>query len=179
MRRYILTGTPGAGKTAVLRLLEQLDYPVVEEAATAVIALRHADGEPEPWRQESFLDSVVELQRRRQLSACPPPGRDVQVFDRSPICTHALATYLGAEITAAVRAEVDRVVTEGVYEPRVFFIRSLGFVERTAARRISYEDSLRFERIHQETYLRFGYNLVDVPPAPLAVRVAAVRSLLV
>jgi predicted ATPase len=30
---YILTGAPGAGKTAVLRLLETSGYPVVEEAA--------------------------------------------------------------------------------------------------------------------------------------------------
>lgn len=63
MRRYILTGTPGAGKTAMLRLLESLGYPVVEEAATAVIALRHAQGEPELSAPESFVDDIVRLQR--------------------------------------------------------------------------------------------------------------------
>jgi predicted ATPase len=39
MPSYILTGAPGAGKTAVLRLLETRGYAVVEEAATDVIAL--------------------------------------------------------------------------------------------------------------------------------------------
>ena len=180
MRRYILTGTPGAGKTAVLRMLEHLGYPVVEEAATAVIALRHAEGVPDPWRHESFVDSIVELQRRRQLAACPPPSTgDIQVYDRAPVCTYALATHLGHPISATLESEVDRVVTERVYERRVFLVRSLGFVEPTAARRISYEDSLRFERVHEETYRRFGYELVDVPPGPLAVRVAAIRPLLV
>jgi predicted ATPase len=45
---YILTGAPGAGKTAVLRLLEVSGYRVVEEAATDVIALGHALGRAEP-----------------------------------------------------------------------------------------------------------------------------------
>lgn len=49
MPAYILTGAPGSGKTAVLRLLETLGYPVVEEAATDVIALANALGCEEPW----------------------------------------------------------------------------------------------------------------------------------
>jgi predicted ATPase len=39
MKRYILTGAPGAGKTAIIRQLELDRFSVVEEAATDVIAL--------------------------------------------------------------------------------------------------------------------------------------------
>ena len=39
MRRFILTGTPGSGKTAIIRQLELDGFSVVEEAATDVIAL--------------------------------------------------------------------------------------------------------------------------------------------
>jgi predicted ATPase len=39
MRRFILTGAPGAGKTAVIRQLEIDGFSVVEEAATDIIAL--------------------------------------------------------------------------------------------------------------------------------------------
>jgi len=38
MRRFIITGAPGAGKTAIIRQLELDGFGVVEEAATAVIA---------------------------------------------------------------------------------------------------------------------------------------------
>jgi predicted ATPase len=178
MRRYILTGTPGAGKTTLLRLLESLGYPAVEEAASAVIALRHAQGEPEPWRRESFVDDIVNLQRWRQRQADTSAGA-IQVYDRSPICTHALSTYLGRPIPPALAAEVDRITAEQVYERQVFFVRNLGFCEPTAARRISFADSLRFERIHEETYRAFGYELVDIPAGPLAERVAAIRRHLV
>lgn len=42
MPRYVLTGAPGAGKTAILRQLEIEGHAVVEEAATDVIALAQA-----------------------------------------------------------------------------------------------------------------------------------------
>ena len=44
MRRFILTGAPGAGKTAIVRELEARGFPVVEEAATDVIAREQAAG---------------------------------------------------------------------------------------------------------------------------------------
>jgi predicted ATPase len=178
MKRYILTGTPGAGKTSVLRLLESLGYAVVEEAATAVIALEHALGRPDPWTTAtSFIDRVVALQRQRELRAS---ARDVDVlfFDRSPICTYALSSYADQPISATLAAEVDRITEGQTYQRDVFFVRNLGFVEPTAARRITFADSLRFERIHEETYRAFGYHLVDIPAAPLTDRVATIRTLI-
>lgn len=108
MPAYILTGAPGSGKTAVLRLLETLGYPVVEEAATDVIALANALGCEEPW--------------------CDPG-----------------------------------------------FIGNQGFIQPTAARRITFEDSLAFEQVHEQTYRDLGFLLADVPAGPLADRVALVR----
>jgi len=67
MKRFILTGTPGAGKTTILRQLEIEGFDVVEEAATNVIALEQAKGVAEPWLQGGFLDMVVDLQRPRLL----------------------------------------------------------------------------------------------------------------
>jgi len=54
---YILTGAPGAGKTAVLRVLETGGYLVVEEAATDVIAVGNALGRAEPWHDHDFRAS--------------------------------------------------------------------------------------------------------------------------
>jgi predicted ATPase len=65
MKRYILTGAPGAGKTAILRHLELDGYGVVEEAATDIIALEQAHGVVEPWSHASFIDAIVNLQRAR------------------------------------------------------------------------------------------------------------------
>jgi hypothetical protein len=85
MPGYILTGTPGSGKTAVLRMLETVGYPVVEEAATDVIALNQALGRDQPWDEPAFIDNIVALQRRRQDRALTGGDGEIVFFDRSPV----------------------------------------------------------------------------------------------
>ena len=165
MTRYILTGAPGAGKTALLRLLERRGHAMVEEAATDVIALEQALGRDQPWTDPAFIDLIVALQRQRQIAA-----QGACFFDRSPACTWALAEFLGFEPSPGLEAEITRIKAEHTYERRVFFIENLGFVTPTAARRISYEDALRFEQVHIETYRRLGYDLVCIPPGELEAR---------
>lgn len=172
MRRFVLTGAPGAGKTTIVNALRARGVAIVAEAATDVIAARQAAGVAEPWTEAGFLERVTALQRRRRLDVTTP----VQVFDRSPVCTLALAVYSGRPVPRTLRDEVRR--TAGLYDRRVLFVRLLGFVTPTAARRICLEESLRFERIHEEVYREQGYELVDVPPAALEARVALVAGYL-
>lgn len=173
MRRFILTGTPGAGKTALLRQLEMDGFGVVEEAATDVIALWQARGIAEAWRQSGFLEAIVELQRLRRIQASQLPDA-VQFHDRSPVCTAALAEYLGLAIPDALSYELKRIKDESIFEKQVFFIRNLGFITHTEARRISWEDALRFERIHEEWYSQLGFELIPVEAGTIEERAAAI-----
>ena len=175
MRRFILTGTPGAGKTAILRQLEMDGFGVVGEAATDVIALGQARGVAEPWTDAAFIDAVVELQIQREMRAAMQPDK-VQFHDRSVVCTAALAAYLGYTYSDSLQAALDRIVRVRVFEKRVFFIRSLGFVEPSAARRISLEEALRFEKIHEETYRKYGFDIQWIEPGSLAERVDTIRQ---
>jgi predicted ATPase len=174
MANFILTGTPGSGKTALLRLLERGGHPVVEEAATDVIAVEQALGEPEPWRRPEFTDQIVALQRSRQRAAPSRPGP--VFFDRSPVCTLALARYLGRAPSAALTAELDRLAASQFYQPAVFFLRGLGFMTPTSARRISLAEALQFERHHELAYRERGFTLIEVPAAPLTDRAALVAG---
>jgi predicted ATPase len=173
MKRYILTGTPGAGKTAILRQLECDGFSVVEEAATDLIALRQAEGIAEPWTHPSFIDAVVELQKHRERRAAQETSV-AQFHDRSVICTVALAAYLGFPVTDVLTREVDRIIAGATFEKRVLFIRSLGFIARTEARRITLDEAVRFEKIHEEMYREFGFEIVSIPPGSVAERVAAI-----
>jgi predicted ATPase len=174
MPAYILTGAPGAGKTAVLRLLETLGYPVVEEAATDVIALGNALGQDEPWRVPGFIDQIVTLQRQRQLAARTAAA--TVFFDRSPVCTLALSRWLNLPASPLLTGEVGRILAEGTYEMTALFLRNQGFVAPTAARRISFADCLAFERVHEQAYRDLGFQLIDVPPGPLADRAELIRQ---
>ena len=70
MRRYIITGAPGAGKTTIVTALRERGYPVVDEAATDVIAREQAAG---PRRavdaRPGFVDAILAC--RAGASSCP------------------------------------------------------------------------------------------------------------
>ncbi len=170
MKRYILTGTPGSGKTTIIRGLELMSYPIVEEAATAFIALEQVKGNLEPWTQPSFIDNIVEMQKQKQLQTTNISS-EVQFFDRSPICTYALSLYLGFPPSKKLLAEIERIKRLNIYQNKVFFIENLGFIENTEARKISFENSLHFEKIHWEVYSSYGYELIKILPKPIEQRI--------
>ncbi len=60
MRRFIITGAPGAGKAAILRQLELDGFSVAEEAATDIIAAAQARG---TGRIPSTLSAAPNLTR--------------------------------------------------------------------------------------------------------------------
>ena len=71
--------------------------------------------------------------------------------------------------------EMERMERGRIFQRKVFFIQNLGTVTKTEARRISYEDALRFERIHEETYRAFGYQVIPVRPGSVRERAEAIR----
>lgn len=171
MKRYILTGTPGCGKTSIIHALADKGHQVIHEAATDVIAVEQDNGNAEPWMNTSFIDEIVKLQCQRQKQL-ENDISEIQFFDRSPVCTYALAMYLGYQPSLALMEEIDRVKT--IYENKVFFVENLGICEPTAARKISFEEALKFEKIHEEAYTKFGYDCVKIPAKPLTERVVMI-----
>jgi predicted ATPase len=169
-----MTGAPGCGKTSILTVLHDRGYAVVPEAATDVIAADQARGIDEPWTRPDFAARIAGLQRARQLQATGDP----QIYDRSPLCTLALARYLGQPVTPPLADVIKRLLEQQIFQRMVFFVRPIGFIEPTAARRISYEESLIFERLHEAAYREHGFELIDVPPGPVDARAALVAGYL-
>jgi hypothetical protein len=64
----------------------------------------------------AFIDKIVLLQRYRQIGAPSDNGASI-VFDRSPICTLALSRYSDGAPSRLLLAELDRILTQRVYEP--------------------------------------------------------------
>lgn len=172
-RRYILTGPPGAGKTALIRRLEALGHDIAEEAATDVIAMAQADGVERPWEPPGFITDIAALQRHRE--AAPMRG-ERRFADRSLFCTLALAEYLGHSAPAALISEAEQLARSGWFQPRVFFVEQLGFIVNTEARCISFDDARRFGAVHEKVYESFGFALIRLPPAPIAARIATILA---
>ena len=174
MKRYILTGTPGCGKTSLIHALENLGHAVVREAATDIIGLEQAQGVAEPWTNPDFIDKIITLQKLRQAQA---KDTAVQYYDRSPICSYALCQYLGYQPSAILIEELKRIKHSHIYQKKVFFIENLGFCQPTDARKISFAEALKFEKIHEEIYHHFGYDCIKIKAQPVAFRVAEIIKL--
>jgi predicted ATPase len=173
MRRFILTGAPGAGKTTLIQALAARGHAVVEEAATDVNAIMIAKGVAHPSAEPDFIEQIVDMQRDRRLAA----QATLQFHDRSAICTLALCRFLSLPEPPSLVAELAETEREGFYARRVLFVDNLGFMTPTAVRRISFEDSLLFKKVHEEVYRELGYELVRIPRAPLDERVEMIEGL--
>jgi predicted ATPase len=173
VRRFVLTGAPGAGKTSLLAELAGRGQRTVPEAATDLIADGQRRGVAEPEREPDFIARVVELQIARQQAAT---DGELWFFDRSPLCTLALARHLGRPLPPVLRAELDRIVTEHVYQPVVFFLEPPAELVNTPIRRIDPAGALEFGRLHVTVYERFGFQLHRIPVLPTAERAERVLA---
>ena len=126
MKRYVLTGAPGAGKTAIIRQLELDGFSVVEEAATDIIALWQAKGIAEAWNSPGFIDAIVSLQQTRERRGASLPDL-VQFHDRSVVCTAALADYLRVPRPQNLMQELERVKAQNVFHETCFIAKESGF----------------------------------------------------
>jgi len=173
MQRYILTGAPGAGKTTLIRALADRGHPVVEEAATDVVAQYLERGVAAPHLEPDFINQIVRLQQSRREASTMGA---VQVHDRSPICTLALSLFLGRETPPILAAELARIDRERPYQRQVFFVETLGYIVNTPVRRITYEDTLAFGVVHEQVYRDLGYELVQIAPGTAEERALAVEN---
>ena len=124
--------------------------------------------------QPSFIDSIADLQRQRQVRASRQPD-EVQFHDRSAFCTAALAAYLGT--LSPARSPANWSASRRMRSIKsACSVQNLGVITPTEARRISFEEALRFERIHEDTYRNFGFEIVQVEPGSLSERVAAIKE---
>lgn len=163
----MLTGAPGAGKTSLLAELAGRGQRTVPEAATDLIAEGQRRGVAEPEREPDFIARVVELQIARQRAASEG---ELWFFDRSPLCTLALARHLDRPMPPMLRAELDRIVTEHVYQPLVFFLEAPAELVNTPIRRVDPAAAREFGRLHVTVYERFGFVLHRIPVLPPAER---------
>lgn len=177
MKRYIVTGAPGAGKTAIIRQLEIDGFSVVEEAATDIIALWQAKGIVEPWTRPEFIDAVLSLQQTRERRAACATDT-IQFHDRSVVCTAALADYLRVPRPQNLLGELRRVKAENVFQSRVLFLKNLGFITNTEARKITYEETVRFEEIHGRIYRDLGFEVTAIDPGSVSDRLKQIKRIL-
>lgn len=166
-RRIVLTGGPGSGKTTLLEALAAAGHATSPEAGRAIIRRQQAiDGEALPWKDRTLF---AELMLDRELEAhARAEGADGPVFfDRGVPDVIGYLTLCGLPVPA----HMERAAQDIRYERRVFIAPVWPEIfGQDAERKQDLDEARRTFDAMAETYPRFGYELIELPQAPVPER---------
>jgi predicted ATPase len=173
MRRVVLTGGPGVGKTTLLAELALLGFPTVSESAREVIAERLARGESPRPDPEAFAREILRRDREKYLAQLG--SAELVFFDRSPL--EALAMV--HEAAPLSQAELMAKLSEFSFHKTVFVLPPWRAIYRTDAERD--HPFSHVEHVHSQLvgwYRRCGYTVHEVPRVAVKQRAAHVLQVL-
>ncbi len=175
IKKYVLTGAPGAGKTSILIELEILNESVIRESASDYIIWRQSKGELEPWLNvENFQNGIINLQLQREKYIKNVNNGRI-FFDRSLI--DSLAYYQKNEVTPPeyYMEELNKIIENKQYY-KVFLIENFGECEKTNIRNEQFDEALELEKLQEKNYKNFGFNVIRIKPGSVSERVSDILS---
>ena len=167
VKKYVLTGGPGSGKSSIVIALEMRGEYVIREAAEDYIRLRQAQGQPEPWTEENFQDKILELQILRESRI--PKNIERIFIDRGIIDGMAYFHKAGKRPSKKLLDEANKAY--GRAYDKIFLIENLGSCESNHVRRENIEEALILERLQERNYRYYEFPVIKVPASPLDDRV--------
>ncbi len=165
-KRFVLAGGPGAGKTAVLERLHALGYHCAPDVARGIIRARLRAGlSPRP-APVAFAQTILAEDVKHHAAA---PADAVSLFERGAIDTLGTLWALGA----LDATQLEHQLKTCPYNPRVFVFPPWAAIYRTDAERDqTFTEAVRGYEQAKRWYGRCGYQVIEVPHAPVAERAA-------
>lgn len=166
---YILTGGPGVGKTTLLKALEKESFPVVNETARTVIREQIAmNGDALPWENKTKYTDLLLNRSLNEYHTTRKKHPDSSVFfDRSGIDALCYASMIDYS--------PDHLIVNDIlscnYNKKVFILPPWREIYTTdSERKQSWEEALFTYQAMKDTYLKYGYTVIDVPVGSVATR---------
>jgi len=172
-RLFVITGGPGAGKSALIAELARHGFATMPEAGRAIIQDQvEIGGSALPWADRSaFAELMLSWELRSYRSASEMPGP--VIFDRG---VPDVAGYLRL-CELPVPDHVKRAAELYRYHRRVFLAPPWPEIfTRDAQRRQTFAEAQATCEAVSEAYLSLGYELISLPLAPVEERAAFVAE---
>lgn len=166
MKKYILTGGPGVGKTKVLEVLAAQGHPVIPEVARIIISEEQQKEKDLsryhsvlPWTDlEQFQNLVLERQIQEEATLSDLINSHHSFLDRS--CVDPLA-YVDIG-NVPIRKDIYQLIEQADYT-KAFFLHRLPAYANDEQRKENAEDAVRLQDKIYEVYDRAGFDIVEVP----------------
>jgi predicted ATPase len=165
MKRFVLTGAHGCGKTSILLAMEALGEQIVREAGSDYQRIERARGNPFPSDRIDFAEQIGRMQLDRE--------RRLVIHGARAFLDRALPDTLayGAAFSWPISAELESLARASRYTA-VFVVEPFGaeWEELVDARERA--DGARLLPQLIAIYRELGHEPIAVPPGPLDERVA-------
>jgi predicted ATPase len=167
-RFFVITGGPGSGKSTLIDALEHAGYARSIEAGRAIIQAQVAiDGPALPWRNPALFAELMLSWELRSYALAQQQYGPV-FFDRG---VPDVVGYLRL-MNLPVPAHVERAAATCRYHRRVFIAPPWPEIfAQDRERKQDFAEAVRTCDAMVATYADFGYELVELPRAPVACRV--------
>jgi len=163
----VLTGGPGAGKTAVIEHIAHLGFRCCQEVGRRVIQSQvEQGGKAVPWRDKiAFRDRMLsaELTSHAQVADHEEPV----FFDRGLVDIYG---YSHLEGLATPPSLVNACEAQRYHDPVFLFPPWEAIFTNDKERKQSFAEAVATFEIMQTAYRHFGYTLMEVPRAPVHIR---------
>jgi predicted ATPase len=167
-RLYVITGGPGAGKTTILHELQRRGFSCVREAARQIIQEQVlAGGDAVPWLDTKRYASLM-LQKSVEDYLTHSTAKCATFFDRGMLDTFTHARVSGFRLPDSAYIEAqkyryNRMVLMAPPWQKIY--------ETDTERKQGFEESLVVYQVNREVYTECGYDIVEIPCAPVQERV--------
>jgi predicted ATPase len=172
---YIITGGPGSGKTALWKELQRRKFNCVPEVARAIIKDQMAtDGKALPWEDARQYAKLMLAHSVRDFINLLDQ-EDVFFFDRGIPDTYGYAQLMNFDkddnlLQAAKNYKYNKIVF--ILEPWE------AIYETDAERKEDFKLAMETYLVLKSTYVRLGYELIEVPCLPVCMRADFILTVL-
>lgn len=172
---FIITGGPGSGKSTLIEALSWKGMHTMLESGRAIIQEQvAAGGNALPWADRAaFAQRMFEQEIRSWHAAHALEGP--VIFDRGVPDVVGYLHLVGLEVPASI----ENAARTFRYAPRIFVAPHWPAIyAQDRERKQSMEEAEATCRAVTDVYRRLGYEMVALPLASVAARVAFVRAAL-
>lgn len=159
---YVVTGGPGVGKTTLLKELNNCGFLTIPEDARKIIKEQIAiDGNGLPWKdQEIYGKLMLEASVKTYQNIKSKQREQITFFDRGIIDTFC---YFEME-SIPIPPEMEELAFKKPYNKNVFILPPWRKIYTTdTERKQTWEQAKLTFDIMTETYLKYNYNVIEVP----------------
>ncbi len=158
---YIITGGPGVGKTTLLNELAKNAFRTIPECAREIIKEEIAkSGEGLPWKNRELYADLMLRASLKDFHSVSPDSSDIYFFDRGILDTICYVRIIGSTVSS----EMDQIAKTNCYNRKVFILPPWKEIYQTdSERKQTWEEATETFTHMKETYLDYGYELIEVP----------------